>query len=173
MTRSSFRMLDWRLTTLFLLILLPASAPAFREGPPEGSASADQEFKEMLRDREVAREKAGEEFQKSQEQPAEMPVTVKIRRKDGDQEGRGTVIAQGQMTARELEQGDWAAIHTRVRANSGLSGTDTTVAATGNHSVPELSPKAQAANWVLCGILGLAGVVWLASRRYEIPGVKS
>jgi hypothetical protein len=166
-------MLDWRLTTLFLLILLPTAAPAFREGPQEGSVSTDQEFKEMLRDREAAREKAGVEFQKSQEQPAEMPVTVKIRRKDGDQEGRGTVIAQGQMTTRELEQGNWAAIHTRVRSNSGLSGADATAATTGNHSVPELSSRARATNWVLCGILGLAGIVWLASRRYEIPGVKS
>lgn len=148
-----------------LLACMACGGWAAREHSGGSEAQEDKIFKETLRARELALEKARQEFLNKQSEREET-VTVKVRRASDEPGKRGEVIAEGKISREEFEKGDWPATLAKVKSEAGLA-APTASETKARLSRAELARNAQTFNWSLLGVAVAAGLGWWLSRSRE------
>ncbi len=146
-----------------LLAWSPTVSMAAREHSGGSETQEDKIFKETLRERELALERARQEFI-NRKTERDQSVTVKVRRAGTEAGGRGEVIAEGKISREEFEKGDWPATLARVKSGAGL---DTPAPDASGLSRAKLARSAQTFNWSILGVALVAGLGWWFSRNRE------
>lgn len=153
---------------LLLILAFPIAGQAFQKGDGGGTVGPDPDFHKLLREREMARDKASQEFMQQAEQTPDDTIRVKVR-KAGDGAGsRGEVIAESTLSPEEFANEDWNEVHTRVRSENGLTVVPEDATSARPHLNVEISSTARNVNWALGALIGLAAIGWWHTRRQEL-----
>lgn len=163
-------LLPFLVIAVFLLTLFTSNATAMRKVAPSGATEEEtQEFKDLLQERDFARDRARDRLMEMSKPVGDASVTVKIRHKgdNTDEDSRGEVVGEMKMSKSDYEKASPGEVYAKVKTSSGA------VASTRPHSSRqkpsfESSDREKTAMWLLAGLL-LAGAVgwWWFSRRFQ------
>ena len=137
---------------------------------PEGATGENKSFKDLVMERDLARDRARDRLLEMSAPTGDASVTVKIRRKgeNDDAGSRGEVIAEGKISKDDADKGDWSAVYSKVKSDAGSTATTRPVHSNRRGGRLGTTDREQTAVWLLSGLLVL-GVVfgWWYSRRYQ------
>jgi hypothetical protein len=163
-------------TIIFLFGSPPAQA--LREAPSEesgGGGGSENAFKQIVHEREEARDRAGQRLQELSTSVRESSVTVKIRGRVSDENPRGIVISEEQVNPEDLDEDNPSAIYRRVKksaltkAGDPASVGESSEASRGEGHRPiaeqKLTRAEKGRNWLFLGALVLAAGGWWVKQR--------
>lgn len=159
--------INWGITTLGLLVvcLHAGSALAFKEIPE--NAVDDPAAKQLLIEREIAKDKAQRDFIEKRNTPKESPVVMKIRDKGAAPGERGQVIAQMNLTAEEFAAGNVLEKYKTLETQAGLAAPASAARSAASYELPRAN---RIANTLLLAGIGIIGLGWWYFRRYDYTG---
>ena len=160
---------------LVAISVLAAPSYSFHKGSQEAAPPTNNEFKEMLRQREIERERSRRKLAERENETVDPKVLVRIHEKgDSPTNGDGSrVVATLEMSPDEVRNRDFNGISAKVRACQ-----ESVLGAPAHAAEQSTAPPVPAAagsgtsNWVTIGFLAFVGAGWWFIRRQGAPVVE-